>query len=86
MFINNGLADVLEGGSKAIKRDELYMETTSFKEFRYTIISGPQHGVLHLIDPTSGQREQVCVFRLRLIYQRYHLCFLFVVRRLLCGC
>ncbi len=59
MFINNGLADVLEGGSKAIKKDELYMETASFKEFRYTIISGPQHGALHLIDPTSGQREEV---------------------------
>ena len=58
-FINNGLTDVLEGGSKVIKRDELYMETATFKEFRYTIISGPQHGVLHLIDPTSGQMEQV---------------------------
>ena len=59
-FINNGLTDVLEGGSKVIKRDELYMETATFKEFRYTIISGPYHGVLHLIDPTSGQMEQVC--------------------------
>ena len=58
-FINNGLTDVLEGGSKVIKRDELYMETATFKEFRYTIISGPQHGVLHLIDPTSGQMEEV---------------------------
>ncbi len=59
-FINNGLADVLEGGSKAIDHDELYMETANFKEFRYTVISGPEHGALHMIDPTSGQREQVC--------------------------
>ena len=59
MFINNGVEDVLEGGSKAIDRDELYMETQNFKQFRYTVISGPQHGQLHMIDPTSGQREQV---------------------------
>ncbi len=36
-----------------------YQETQNFIQFRYTVISGPQHGALHMIDPTSGQQEQV---------------------------
>ncbi len=53
-FINNGLVDVVEGESKVITMEEMYMETSAFKEFRYTIIGGPDHGTIVMIDPTTG--------------------------------
>ena len=54
-FINNGLSDVYEGESKVVTTDELYMETSAYKDFRFTIISGPSYGMMQLIDPLTGR-------------------------------
>lgn len=54
-FTNNGLDNVLEGESKVITRDELFLESRSYEEFHFTIIKSPEHGVLQLIDPISGR-------------------------------
>ena len=53
-IINNGLVDVYEGKSKVITREELYIETDQIHTWRYTIISGPQHGWLEIINPLTG--------------------------------
>ena len=54
-FVNNGLVDVLEGDSKVITREDLYMETAAIREFRFTVIDGPAHGLIQLVDPNSGR-------------------------------
>lgn len=54
-FINNGLVGVYEGESKEITTDDLYMETATHNDFRYTIIAGPSHGMVQLKDPSNGR-------------------------------
>ena len=64
-FVNNGLADVLEGDTKVITREDLYMETANVREFRFTVIDGPTHGAIQLIDPDSGRvrKSNITSFR-----------------------
>ncbi|KAI0239538.1 Chondroitin sulfate proteoglycan 4 [Lamellibrachia satsuma] len=76
-FVNNGLMDVLEGDTKVITREDLYMETANIGEFRFTVIDGPANGVIQLIDPNSGRiiKNNITSFRnddIRLGNIQYH--------------
>ncbi|ESO92529.1 hypothetical protein LOTGIDRAFT_120635, partial [Lottia gigantea] len=53
-FTNNGLQGVIEGGSKAILRDDLYLEIDGIQETKFSILSLPQFGMLILKDPRSN--------------------------------
>ncbi|XP_060063653.1 chondroitin sulfate proteoglycan 4-like [Ylistrum balloti] len=52
-FVINRLEDVIEGGQRAIERSHLYLETMDYREFEYTIVRFPRHGVLQIVDPHS---------------------------------
>ncbi|XP_069138119.1 chondroitin sulfate proteoglycan 4-like [Argopecten irradians] len=52
-FIINRLEDVIEGGQRAIERSHLYLETMDYREFEYTLVRFPKHGVLQIVDPHS---------------------------------
>ncbi|XP_033749452.1 chondroitin sulfate proteoglycan 4-like [Pecten maximus] len=52
-FVINRLEDVIEGGQRAIERSHLYLETMDYREFEYTIVRFPKHGVLQIVDPHS---------------------------------
>lgn len=53
-FVNNGLQDVIEGGRKLIRKDDLYLEMDKYREFQYTVITPTEHGLLQVIDPRSS--------------------------------
>ncbi|OWF54066.1 chondroitin sulfate proteoglycan 4-like [Mizuhopecten yessoensis] len=52
-FVINRLEDVIEGGQRAIERSHLYLETMDYREFEYTLVRFPKHGVLQIVDPHS---------------------------------
>ncbi|XP_052099756.1 chondroitin sulfate proteoglycan 4-like [Mytilus californianus] len=52
-FINSPLTNVFEGGQKAIEKDVLYLETSEYREFEYTVIDFPKHGILVTVHPRS---------------------------------
>lgn len=52
-FVINHLDDVIEGGQRAIERSHLYLETIDYREFEYTLVKFPKHGVLQIVDPRS---------------------------------
>ena len=53
-FVNEGLAGVLEGGTKVLGRQDLYLETTKNPEFRFRVVEPPRHGWLNLLHPGGG--------------------------------
>ncbi|XP_013417687.1 chondroitin sulfate proteoglycan 4-like [Lingula anatina] len=53
LFTNRLLKDVLEGGRKVITRDYFYLETDQISEFKFTLLTFPNHGILQLINSES---------------------------------
>ncbi|XP_050402856.1 chondroitin sulfate proteoglycan 4 [Patella vulgata] len=53
-FTNNGLKNVIEGGSKVIGREDLYLEMDGVKEIKFTLISKPEFGLVTLQDPRTN--------------------------------
>ena len=54
-FVNNGLMNVIEGESKLITPDDLYMDTENINNFLFTVTSGPLHGMLVLRNAVTSQ-------------------------------
>lgn len=53
-FVNNGLMNVVEGGQKAIERNDLFIQTDEFQVFDFSVVSKPKWGILQLVDPRSS--------------------------------
>lgn len=49
LVLNNGLMDVVEGESKPISREDLFVEQGNYDDFGYLITDGPHHGVVQLL-------------------------------------
>jgi len=52
--VNNGLMDVVEGGSKIISRDDLWIERRGVTSVEFAVVEGPRHGVVQLVNHASG--------------------------------
>lgn len=61
LVLNNGLMDVVEGDSKPITREDLFVEQGNHDDFGYLITDGPHHGVVQLVG-SNETRQTVTTF------------------------
>ena len=53
IFINNGLFDVVEGNHKLIGLENIYVDSSNTSDYRYSVVEGPTHGELRIVEATS---------------------------------
>ena len=61
-LVNNGLADVIEGGRAFITTNNLSVKMNGFKDFTFSIETGPRYGSIDIVDPQTGTVERRGVF------------------------